>query len=59
MVRTVLKPDVQDISINLSKSYIGRNIEVLAFPVNGNDDSVVCSKRLIHFASEQTLAMIG
>ena len=57
MIRTLVKPDKQNISIKLPKSFIGKQVEVIAFTVeeaekaNDTDDKI-----LTHFASEKSLA---
>ena len=55
MIRTVVKPDNQDISIKLPKSFIGKQVEVIAFTIDeANNASTDLST--IHFASEKVLA---
>ena len=50
MIRTIVKPDNQDISIHLPKDFIGKQVEVIAFTIDEAD------KTLTHFASEKVLA---
>ena len=37
MVRTIIKPDVPRINLSIPAEYIGEEIEILVFPVNGMD----------------------
>ena len=57
MVRTVLTPEQQNISIKLPENFIGRQVAVIAFTI---DDTVEVAsdtdKTLTHFASEKILA---
>jgi hypothetical protein len=55
MIRTVVTPTNQDVSIHLPKNYIGKKVTVIAFTieeaVTKNED-----KPLTYFASEKSLA---
>jgi len=53
MIRTLLVPDNQDISIQLPKSFVGKQVEVIAFTI---DETPVSEKPLTHFASQNVLA---
>jgi len=46
MVRTVIKPYNQDISIHVPKNYVGREIEVLLYPVDEITDGQPLKKSL-------------
>jgi hypothetical protein len=35
MVRTIIKPDVPRITLSIPAEYIGEELEILVFPVNG------------------------
>ena len=35
MVRTIIKPDVPRINLSIPAEYIGEELEILVFPVNG------------------------
>jgi hypothetical protein len=57
MIRTVIKPDKQKISIDLPKNFVGKQIEVIAFAIeDANEVSEVIDIPLTHFASEKVLA---
>ncbi|MDX2189067.1 MAG: hypothetical protein SFY32_04320 [Bacteroidota bacterium] len=57
MVRTIITPKKNHVSINLPKEYIGKKVEVIAFTIDDDnkkdfhDDSV-----FTHFASEKVLS---
>ena len=56
MIRTVVTPDKQDISIHLPENYIGKRVEVIAFTT---DETVATPGRKAtetHLASEAILA---
>jgi hypothetical protein len=38
MVRTIIKPNMPKINLSIPPEYVGEEIEVLAFPVNGMDN---------------------
>ncbi len=57
MVRTVVTPDQQNISICLPQDYVGKQVEVIAFTINDNIDSQLSmDKPITHLASESVLA---
>lgn len=57
MIRTVVKPDKQNISIKLPKNFIGKQVEVIAFTIDeANKSTKTFDKPLTHFASEKSLA---
>ena len=50
MVRTVITPEKQDVSIHIPESYIGRQIEVLLYAVDElNDQDDVKKKKPSNF----------
>ena len=57
MIRTVVTPDQQNISIKLPLGYVGRQVEVIAFTI---DDALeipmTVEEPLTHYASEKVLA---
>lgn len=57
MIRTVVTPDQQNISIKLPPDYVGRQVEVIAFTI---DDAIevpmTVEEPLTHYASEKVLA---
>lgn len=55
MIRTVITPQQQNISIDLPPEYIGRQIEVIAFALDEGETGLE-DKTLTHFASEKVLA---
>ncbi len=56
MIRTVVKPDNQNISIKLPKNFVGKQVEVIAFTIEEATNIVDAGKILTHFASEKSLA---
>lgn len=52
MIRTVITPDKDKISIDLPQNYIGKKVEVIAFTI----EEATTDRPTTHFASEQTLA---
>ncbi len=57
MVRIVLTPEEQNISIKLPENFIGREVEVIAFTIDDTLDMArETDKTLTHYASEITLA---
>jgi hypothetical protein len=57
MIRTVVTPDQQNISIKLPLDYVGKQVEVIAFTI---DDAIeipmTVEEPLTHYASEKVLA---
>ena len=56
MVRTVVIPDTQNISICLPKQFVGKMVEVIAFTIEDTEMEDGSDQPLTHFASEQSLA---
>jgi hypothetical protein len=57
MIRTVIKPNKQNVSIRLPEEFIGKQVEVIAFTVDeAINDLVVQDKPDTHIASEKVLA---
>jgi len=56
MIRTLVKPDKQSISIKLPKNFIGKQVEVIAFTIEETEKNIEGEKILTHFASEKSLA---
>ena len=59
MIRTVVKPANRDISIKLPESFVGKQVEVIAFTVDeaqNNLSNQVTDSPLTHIASEKVLA---
>ncbi len=56
MIRTIVIPDNQLISIQLPQHFIGKKVEVIAFSIEETEVANNTDKLLTHFASEQTLA---
>jgi hypothetical protein len=38
MVRTIIKPNAPRINLSIPAEYIGEEVEILVFPVNGADN---------------------
>ena len=53
MIRTVIKAENQNITINLSKDFIGKQVEVIAFTVEEAEKP--SGQIFTHFASEAVL----
>lgn len=56
MIRTVIKPDNQDISIRLPEKFIGKQVEVIAFTVEEAEEQFTEDKHFSSPASEKILA---
>ncbi len=57
MIRTVVKPDKQNISIRLPKNFVGKQVEVIAFTIEEADKATaIADKPVTHIASEKVLA---
>jgi hypothetical protein len=57
MIRTLVKPDNQDISIKLPESFIGKQVEVIAFTIEEASNAIsVTDATMTHIASEKVLA---
>ena len=54
MVRTIVIPEKQNISIHLPKQFIGTKVEVIAFSIEETENCV--DKPFTHFASENIFA---
>lgn len=57
MIRTLLVPENQDVSIQLPQSFIGKQVEVIAFTINETiSESHAQDKPLTHYAAQNVLA---
>jgi hypothetical protein len=57
MIRTVITPETQNISIKLPLEYLGRQVEVIAFTIDSEIDvPTTLGKPLTYYASEKVLA---
>ena len=57
MIRTVVKPSKQNISITLPEDFVGKQVEVIAFTIDeAIDQSTVSDKTFTHLAPEKVLA---
>jgi len=54
MIRTVITPDKEKISIDLPQNYIGKKVEVIAFTIEETIEET--DKPVTYFASEKVLA---
>ena len=54
MIRTVITPDNDKISIDLPHDNVGKKVEVIAFTIEETVNSL--DKPITHFASEKVLA---
>ena len=56
MIRTVLTPQNQNISISLPLNFIGKKVEVIAFTIEVTQiETANIDKTLTHFASQEIL----
>ena len=53
MIRTVITPDNQKISIDLPQNFIGKKVEVIVFTIE--EAAFSADKPLTHYASEKIL----
>ena len=57
MIRTVLTPQQQHVSIHVPENYVGKQVEVIVFTIEETiKDSLTKDNPLIYFASEQVLS---
>ena len=57
MIRTVVTPSQQNISIHLPKDFIGKRVEVIAFTIDeAINEPLTVDEPLTHYASEKVLA---
>ena len=56
MIRTVLKPKNQNVSINLPESYVGKQVEILAFTIDEAQETGTSKSTVTHYASEKVLS---
>ena len=57
MVRTLITPDKQNISIKVPKKYIGKKVEVIAFMIDETLEAPALKDKIeTHFATETILA---
>jgi hypothetical protein len=52
MIRTIFTPATPYIPLNIPTQYVGKRVEVIAFPI---DDPIADDVITTHLASEQTL----
>jgi hypothetical protein len=56
MVRTLITPDNTSISLEIPASFIGKQVEVIAFTVNDYvEEGIEQDQILTHYASQKTL----
>ncbi|MHA4742581.1 hypothetical protein [Dyadobacter sp. MSC1_007] len=57
MVRTLLVPDNSEVSIRLPESFVGKQVEVIAFTINDLvEHDIEHIQPLTHYASQKSLA---
>jgi plasmid replication initiation protein len=57
MIRTLITPQQQNISIDLPQNYVGKKVEVIAFTIDeAFAEPRVLDKTFTHIASEKILA---
>ncbi len=57
MIRTVVTPEQQNISILLPENFVGKQVEVIAFTIDDTmEQPLTTDKPLTYFASEKVLA---
>ncbi len=55
MIRTVITPQQQDISIHIPKNFVGKQVEVIAFTIE-EGTTKAADKHDTYLASEKSLA---
>lgn len=55
MIRTIITPQNQNVSIQIPKNYIGKKVEFIAFAIDEPQENSK-EKIMTHFASENVLA---
>ncbi len=56
MIRTIVTPKNQQISIQLPSGFVGKRVEVIAFTIDEVMEKVNANKTEFHLASEKVLA---
>jgi hypothetical protein len=57
MIRTIIKANKQELSLQVPADYIGKRIEVIVFPIDETDVSELSGDVIMtHLVSEQVLA---
>ncbi len=58
MIKTLVTPSEQNISIHLPKNFVGKQVEVIAFTTDEVDskDFSLSEKTVTHFASQNSLS---
>lgn len=56
MLRTVIIPSEEIISLKVPRSFIGKRIEIKASVIDDDDGSMLMDERLTYIASESSLA---
>jgi len=51
MIRTIIKPDRQTISLNIPQNYVGKEIEIIAFAKDEGIDEEQPAKRRMTFTA--------
>ena len=57
MIRTIVTPKKQELSIQIPSNYVGKRVEVIAFTIDEAIDEVEKTDNIVtHFASEKLLS---
>ena len=56
MIRTLITPDKQDVSIHIPENYIGKRVEVLLYAVDELDDQEIVKKTPAGFRGKLKLS---
>jgi hypothetical protein len=57
MIRTIIKANKQKLSLQVPSNYVGKEIEVIVFPIDEVNEMPFSSDKIeTHFASESVLA---
>lgn len=56
MIRTIVIPDNQHISLYLPKQFVGKKVEVIAFSIEESEEENYTDNVVTHLASEKMLA---
>ena len=59
MIRKVIIPDSENVTITLPENFVGKQVQVIAFTIEDEDtveESLQADKPMTHLASSETLA---
>jgi RNA binding exosome subunit len=57
LIRTIIRPNKQKITLELPEGYIGKKVEIIAFTIHDSEENDSFSDKIeTHYVSESTLA---